>query len=225
MILANQVDVWTPNSIPGLVAWMDARYPSDFTLAAAKVTRWANHGGSGGANWDVTDAGVAANRPTYTSGISVDFDGIANHLVSGAITLKEPYTLLLKAQINTGFAANTYILDGRVNNTGAIYNGASVNHIITMFNGVNFSSGQWQWFVDKPFRVGTVFSDDSSNLQVCGYTRVQGDAGNGADRSGWTLGSSGGAAQFLIGSIFWVLLYDNPLNNNRFDEIFYNMPI
>ena len=215
-----------PTSISGLVAWLDARYPQDFTLSGSAVIQWNNHGGSGGTSWAVTDAGSAAKRPTYVSGVSVDFDGVGNTLVSGDVTRPNPCSILIGAKIATGAANNTYLVDGRTVNHGHLSNGntGGAGRVLQIYNGVALATGNFQYWFDVAFKMGGNFSDDSSRVQVNGYNAVSGDAGNASAPSGWTIGSGGGGGQYLKGSVYWALLYNRPLNDNEYTQIFNGMP-
>lgn len=215
---------FSPAQISGLVAYMDARYIADVTLTAGAVSTWANHAGSGGAAWNLTDGGTSSRRPAYSTGYSIDFDG-TNHWLSGAgASLPEPYTFLIGVRILPGAAADICLSDGTSINTGFMDINNTATGTVQIYNGTSFVSAAGMVTIGTQTAIAGVYNGTNSVI----YPRLQpattGDVGNVSTRSGWTLAARGNGSVTAKISVYWVALYSRALTVTEIDTIFSHLP-
>jgi hypothetical protein len=212
---------WTPLAVNGLVAWYDARFPTDITLTSGAVSTWANHAGSGGTSWNVTDGASSVRRPAYTSGISVDFDGTSDRLSTAGTSPAQPVTVVMKA-LCANDSANMYIADGNGFNTRVIHANTPVTGVLRIYAGTT-DMGNVLITGGVAFKCAGVFNGASSALYVQGQTTQTGNAG-AASAAGISLGGAGNNSLFTHGSIYWVCVYDRALTSVEINTVFRLMP-
>jgi concanavalin A-like lectin/glucanase superfamily protein len=120
-VLPEWLDVFSAN----LVAWFDPTDASTITLAGSKVSTFANKV-PGGSAWNATN-GTDAQRPTYSATLGhsggatlVYTAASATRLVSGAVALNQPSTVIARARPGI-VASNRTVTDGLTNNTRRLY--------------------------------------------------------------------------------------------------------
>jgi len=99
-----------PFKLPHLAFAFDSRNPCGLVAdASGNVSRWLDRSGR---NRDLTGAGAA--MPVFTPGNGLLFNGVANSLVSAAVTRTQPVTMYL---VLLQVAGNTSVTGGASNNT------------------------------------------------------------------------------------------------------------
>lgn len=222
---ASSENVRTPLSFTGLVAVVGAHWISDVTLTGGKVSKIANHAGSGGTAWDLTDGGNAARRCGYNTGYSFVFDGTAWLDAVGTL-VTQPCTFLAKARFSSTGPGTMVLTDAAsAPHLRKIYLSSPVNGQI-LVNSI--SAGQSAAYGDLPFHVEVVFDGTNNLIQVPPLDTVTGGIAT-ADGSGWTMGARGGggsdsAGRIMVGDVMWMAMLDRRLRAFEVAEFRAMMP-
>jgi len=201
-----------------LISWHDARFSADVTITGGAVSAWVNRGGSGGATWNFTDLGNAAQRPNYTSGETIDAVAGTSWLRTSAAVIAQPMTVIYK--FKGGSVGNQHIEDGIALGTRKIFTQNNGN--VELDAGTLFQSGIVYYAHDGTYNIlALVLNGAASKIYNQLHPVLTGNAGTGSS-SGATLFASGGAVPVGLAtdcSVVYRLMYADALDPIEIDMI------
>lgn len=177
---------FTPNQLPGLVAWY--RKNMGITQVANAISRWAD--ASGNANDLIQNTGAA--KPQLQGDGTILFDGLAQFLQTGAFTLNQPCTLYLLGRQVT-WVNNSEVVDGLSAATNFFQGGGTPQVFVNAGAGAVASNNGWTLNTYMP--VAWEFNGASSLIQVNNNVATTGNAGVN-NMGGITLGAARTGAAF-----------------------------
>jgi len=204
--------IFTPRSIPGLVAW----YRADLGVTIATgVSGWADQSGTGDANKNLAQATGSA-QPTrnasdaaYNNQSTLSFASASSQcMTSGtwASALAQPFTWFVVGN-DDGAAVSQVYIEGDtsgVNRSLMYQNGAAYE----LFAGASLAGGSR---TNSPRVLGGVVNGASSSLYISARTAVATGAAGANGITAITMGAAFVPSTYLNGKIAEVAIYSGAL--------------
>jgi hypothetical protein len=214
-----------PRKIANLAFWLDATDSTTVDTSSGFVTEWRSKVGAGTATQS-----TANDRPAYTvagrNGKNVvTFDGTTDWLITGTLSISQPYTIIWAGQSIGNAPGTTATINFFTDSTNSsnrvilIHNFAgtiSTNGRLSMFSGTELSPASGTQAYNAWSVVSGVFNGSSSRLRANGTQVASGNAGSGGIAA-LTLGArfNQAAGNFFEGPWGAFLIYSRALSDTE----------
>ena len=188
------------------IAWWDAIDVSTVTVTGQGASTWSDKSGNSNDLLQTIDN----DRPAYTSGVSLDFDGVSENMVTSTFTggsISQPNTIFIAHQPQ-GIFSSQNIYDGIANGsrhtlfafptTLAIFAGVQLNTSPAINSGTAKVIEQVEW------------NTTSSVYRRDGISRATGNVGTNP-LSGLTLAARFSIADFMDSDVFEIVIVNGAL--------------
>ncbi len=181
-----------PNQIGSLFAWFDASQITGKSDGDA-ITTWTNSEGTSAR--DVTQA-TPGKRPLYKTAILnskpvVRFDGADDELKMATLTLNQPVSVYVVAQMRGAYSANKTIFDGDAVNSCRLYWFSSTQ--LGMYAGGSVAPQITVAMSNAFHLLECLYSGAASAIRADGSAATTANTGTAAP-GGFTLGGLGGGS-------------------------------